>query len=102
MDCEIDIEKARERIKEVEIQIKSYFKADGELMTLKKISHVQQIMLDGLLEERCDLLDRMHFPTSDNIVRLDKVDKHLRKMTAKLYERVKAMESKASVICDAL
>lgn len=90
----------KEKVIEVETEIKSFFKGSGDFIDIKPLSDKDKGTLATLFFKRQYILNRLFKETPENIERLQKVSDHLKFLSAKMFERVKVMKEKVSLICD--
>lgn len=90
----------REKVIEVETEIKSFFKESDDFIDIKPLSEENKKTLATLFYKRQYILDSLFKASPENLERLQKVSNHLKFLSAKMFERVKAMKEKISLICD--
>lgn len=96
--CEENI--SREKLQEIETEIKKYTGNDPDYIRFRNMTPEKWDDLEELFERRRWILNGLFKFTPVNIERIKKIDNRLRILTLKMYERVKAMEAKSSIILD--
>lgn len=92
---------SREKVIEIEREIRRYFKVyDEDIVNFKPITEESKRQLATLFYQRQWVLDFLFEVTPENLERVQKVSDHLKFLSAKMFERVKAMKEKISLICD--
>lgn len=90
----------REKVIEVESEIKGFYKCHDDFVDLKPLSEKDKETLATLFCKRRYILNCLFEETPENLIRLQKVSNHLKFLSAKMFDRVKAMKGKINLICD--
>lgn len=91
----------KEKIAEIESEIKSFYKCyDDDFIDLMPLTKESEKNLVALFFMRRYILNGLFKETRENLARLQKVSDHLKFLSAKMFERVKAMKDKKYLICD--
>lgn len=91
----------KEKVTELECEIKKFYKRyDDDFTDLKHLTQESEKKLATLFFKRQYILNRLFKKTPENLERLQKVSDHLRFLSAKMFERVRSMKEKVTLICD--
>lgn len=91
----------KEKVTEIECEIKKFYKCyEDDFIDLKHLTQESERKLATLFFKRQYILNRLFKETPEDLVRLQNVSNHLKFLSAKMFERVKSMKDKATLICD--
>lgn len=90
----------KEKVVEIESEIKSFYKCYDDFIDLMPLTQESDKKLATLFYKRRYVLNGLFKETQENLARLQKVSAHLKFLSAKMFERVKAMKEKINLICD--
>ena len=90
------ITSVRNKLREVEWEIKEIAKSDSQFLYTKTGFHRKSRYLEDLLLRRREILNDLFVPSSSNIERLKRVNDYLYDLTLRLHQRVRQMVSKKS------
>lgn len=91
---------SREKLKEIESEIIKYTGNDPDYIRFRNMTPEKWEEVEELFERRRWILNRMFEFTPQNVEKIRRIDERLHSLSVKLFERVNAMEAKASIIMD--
>ena len=90
----------KEKVAEIESEIKKFYKNHDDFVDLKTLTEESEKKLATLFYKRRYILNSLFKETPENLEHLQKVSDHLKFLSAKMFERVKSLKKKVSLICD--